>query len=147
MDTRRLLHACVTLCACAHLTLGFPHLDTEHNPDTGSRRRRSLAGEHRETIQGFLRSLQTSSPKDVIFVLDRSDAVGSANFYVQEKELVRRLIRQYFAVRPTDFNVAIVTFGREATTVLNYTSLVVKCDLVGQWSFGLLVRVRCVVDA
>ena len=119
----------------ALLTLinGLPNMKEDHN--SVSRTKRSTPQEHTNIVNVFLSELENSqNSKDVVFILDRSFAVGRKNFYLHERKLLSRMIRQYFATKPGNCNIAVITFGRDVTTAIDYisqnTGNVLKCDLV-----------------
>ena len=99
------------------------------------RQKRNTPNDHTNIVNVFLSELENNQNlKDVIFVLDRSYTVGHKNFYLKQKQLLSTLIRQYFAIKPGDFNLAVITFGRDVTTVIDYisqnTASLLKCDFV-----------------
>ena len=119
----------------ALLTLinGLPNM--KEDQDSVSRTKRSTQQEHTNIVNVFLSELENNqNNKDVVFILDRSFAVGRKIFYLHERKLLSRMIRQYFATKPGNYNIAVITFGRNVTTAIDYisqnTGSVLKCDLV-----------------
>ena len=123
----------ITFLMVTTLINGLPNMKEDH--DSVSRRKRSTPQEHANIVNVFLSELENNqNNKDIVFILDRSFAVGHKNFHLREKKLLSRIIRQYFATKPGNYNIAVITFGRDTTTVIDYisqnTDNVLKCDLV-----------------
>ena len=120
----------VTVFVLVGLSQGLPKNNNLH-----TRQKRNNPQEHTNLVNVFLSELENNqNHKDVVFIMDRSSSVGHKIFYLNEKNLVSTLIRQYFAIKPGDFNVAVITFGRDVTTVIDHISRntpdLLKCDFV-----------------
>ncbi len=159
MDLSFKRRTCTTLLVAAlvisfiSLASGLPRIyddgkSVRHN-DEQVRQKRNTPEGHTNIVNAFLSDLESNpNNKDIVFLLDRSFAVGHKGFYLREKRLLYTIIRQYFAITPTNYNVAVITFGRDVTTVFDYVSRnspsVWKCDFMEKTD--ILDQVQYVTD-
>ena len=62
-----------------------------------------------------------TGPIDIVFVMDRSESLNSANFEVM-RDFVARVLRLYSTPSPDEARVAVISFGTNVTVDLNYIS-------------------------
>ena len=64
----------------------------------------------------------TTGKVNVVFLLDQSKSLGDDKFSDTVRPLVRKILEDYYTVRPTATRVAMVLFAGEGTVVMDYIS-------------------------
>ena len=100
-----------------------------------TRLKRGTPVEHTAVVDQFLRELENSLvSRDIVFILDRSRHAGNREFYLHQRRFLYHFIKQYLRVMPSLTHIAVITYGRDVTTVIDSISVgspdLLKCQLV-----------------
>ena len=73
-------------------------------------------------INQIIGEVSADAPVDLAILIDRSSGMGRSWFYRYEKTFAQSLIHQYVNLHPDYVRLAVVTFGKDVSTPINYIS-------------------------